>query len=283
MTKLQRKRFEQPLEVRHFPHGKLDVVELGDVVVGRMTHEPGWRWSVHVSPIAGTDRCQYHHVGYTIQGRLHVELEDGAEMIIQAGDVFELPPGHDAWVEGDENWVALDFAGVRSYARPREERGERILASLLFSDIVGSTALAEELGSAAWREVIGQHNERAQAVVDRYHGRIIDFAGDGFVAAFDGAERAVRAALAFRSWVQQLELQVRVGIHTGEVESKGDGVRGLPLNIASRVMSLAGPDEILVSSTVRELLDGTDLAFGDRGRHDLKGVSGARQVFAVEG
>ena len=149
MARLQRKRFEQPVEVRHFPHGQLDIVELDDVVVGRMTHEPGWRWSVDVRPIAGTDRCQYHHVGYTIQGRLHTQLEDGAELILEAGDVFELPPGHDAWVEGDENWVALDFAGVRSYAQPADQRGQRILASLLFSDIVGSTALAERLGAAA--------------------------------------------------------------------------------------------------------------------------------------
>ncbi|HYI21442.1 MAG TPA: adenylate/guanylate cyclase domain-containing protein [Candidatus Limnocylindrales bacterium] len=283
MARLQRKRFEQPVEIRHFPHGQLDIVELDDVVVGRMTHEPGWRWSVHVRPIAGTDRCQYHHVGYTIQGRLHTQLEDGAEMILEAGDVFELPPGHDAWVEGDENWVALDFAGVRSYAQPADQRGQRVLASLLFSDIVGSTALAERLGSAAWHERVGQHNERAQAVVDRFQGRIVDFTGDGFAASFDGAERAIRAALTFRPWVNELDLHVRMAVHTGEVESQGSRVRGLPLHIASRIMNLAGPDEILVSGTVHDLLDGSELSFSDRGRHELKGVSGARQVFAVDG
>jgi class 3 adenylate cyclase len=281
MARLQRKRFEQPLEVRHFPHGRLEVVELDDVVVGRMTHHPGWRWSTDVRPIVGTDRCRYHHVGYTIQGRLHVQLEDGAEMVLQAGDVFELPAGHDAWVEGNEPWIALDFAGVRTYAQPPEQRGQNVLATVLFSDIVGSTALAAYLGPAVWAERISQHNERAQAVVDRFHGRVQDFSGDGFVAVFEGAERAARAALVFRSWINEIELHVRMAIHTGEVESTSAGVRGMPLHIAARIMGLAGADEILVSGTVRELLDGAGLEFEDRGRHELKGVAGERQVYLL--
>ena len=283
MARLQRRRFDRPVETRHFPNGQVDVVELDDVVVGRMTHLPGWRWSTDVRPIAGTTLCQYHHVGYAIQGKLHAQLEDGAELTIEAGDVFELPPGHDAWVEGDEAWVAVDFAGVRSYAQPREQQSQHVLASLLFSDIVGSTALAAEMGPIAWRERIGVHNERAQAAVDRFQGRVVSFTGDGFVATFDGAERAVRAALAFRPWINELGLQVRMAIHSGEVEGSGSRVRGLPLHIAARIMGLAEANEILVSATVRDLLDGINLTFEDRGRHELKGVSGERQIYAVAG
>lgn len=283
MARLQRKRFSEPVEVRRFPRGRLDVVELDDIVVGRMTHEPGWRWSVDVRPIAGTDRCQYHHVGITLQGRLHAELPDGAELEIGPGDVFEIPPGHDAWVVGDEPWISVDFAGVRSYARHPEQRSERILASLLYTDIVDSTAQANRLGEQHWREVIGQHNERAQAVVDRYHGRVVKFTGDGMLATFDGAERSVRAAMTLRPWVHELELHLRQGIHTGEVEVLVSDLRGIAVHVAARIMALAGPDEILVSGTVRDLLDGAGFEFEDRGLHLLKGLSGPRPVFALTG
>lgn len=281
MARLQRRNFNNPNEVRRVPGGRLEIVELDDMVVGRMVHRPGWRWSVNVRPVAGTDHCQYRHFGLVLKGRLHVELVDGAEMEIGPGDVFELPPGHDAWVVGNESWVAVDFAGVRSYARPADQRAERVLASILFSDIVGSTEAATRLGEEAWRERISQHNERAQAVVDRFGGRVIQFTGDGLLASFDGAERAVRAAQTLVPWLNELALHLRVGIHSGEVEQRGDQLRGLPLHVAARIMALAGPDEVLVSSTVRELLDGTELHFRDRGSHRLKGLDGERQLFAL--
>lgn len=283
MARLQRKRFSEADEVRHTPRGQLDVVELDEVVVGRMTHQPGWRWSVDVRPIAGTERCRYHHVGITLEGRLHVQLTDGAELDIGPGDVFELPPGHDAWVIGDEPWVAVDFAGVRSYARPAEQRAERSLKSILFTDVVDSTATAASMGEDAWRERIGLHNERAQAVVERFGGHVVQFTGDGMLASFDSAQRAVQAAAKLRPWVNELGLHLRQGIHTGEVEVRGNDLRGLALNVAARVMALAGADEILVSATVRELLEDSEFTFADRGRHSLKGLSGKRRVFALAG
>jgi class 3 adenylate cyclase len=281
VARLQRKNFSKPAEVRRFPRGRLEVVELDDVVVGRMIHRPGWRWSVDVRPIAGTERCQYRHLGVVVQGRLHIELDDGAQMDIGPGDVFELPPGHDAWVVGEESWIALDFAGVRSYARPAERRAERALASILFSDVVGSTETAAAMGEEPWREMISQHNERSQAVVDRFGGRVVQFTGDGMLASFSSAERAARAAKTLIPWVNELDLHLRVGIHTGEVEQRGEQLRGLTLHVASRVMALAGSDEIFVSSTVRDLLEGSDLTFEDRGRHRLKGLDGERQLFAL--
>jgi class 3 adenylate cyclase len=282
MARLQRRRFSDPVEVRHFPRGRLDIVELDDVVVGRMSHEPGWRWSVDVRPLAGTDRCMYHHVGVTLSGRCRAQLEDGTELEIGPGDVFEFPPGHDAWVVGDEPWVAVDFAGVRAYARPAEQRVLRRVVALLFSDIVDSTALAAELGEERWRELHGRHNERAQAVVDRYEGTLVEWTGDGMLAVFDSAERAVQTALACRSWLGELGLKLRHGIHVGEVEVRAHGVRGVAVHAAARLMSLAGAGEILVSAGVRDVLDPTQFGFGDRGSHELKGLAGPRQVYAVE-
>ena len=121
--RLQRRRFSEPSDVRTFPHGRVEVVELDDTVVGRMVCEPGWRWSVDVKPIAGTDSCQYHHLGVTTSGVLRVQIPDGAELEINPGDVFEIPPGHDAWVVGDEPWVSIDFEAMRTYGKSLDRPG----------------------------------------------------------------------------------------------------------------------------------------------------------------
>lgn len=281
MARMQRKRFTEAADVRRFPNGRVDVIELGDVVVGRMTYEPGWRWSVDVKPIAGTDSCQYHHVGVTIQGRLRAALPDGTELEIGPGDVFEIPPGHDAWVVGDEPWVSVDWEAMRTYGRGSGKPGERVLGAILITDIVDSTALASRIGPASWRDLLAQHNERAQRVIDRHQGRLVKTTGDGVLALFDSTERAIRAAVGIREAVQELQLQVRAGIHTGEVELLQDDVRGIAVHLAARIEALAAPGEILVSGTSRDLLEGSDLTFEDRGSHELKGISGARQVFAL--
>lgn len=279
--RLQRKRFTEPADVRIFPRGRVDVVELDDVVVGRMTYEPGWRWSVDVKPIAGTDSCLYHHLGLTLQGRLRVAMPDGTELEIGPGDVFEIPPDHDAWVVGDAPWVSVDFEAMRTFGRSQEQRAERTLASILFTDIVDSTARATAIGDHRWRDLVGRHNERAQAVVDRHRGRVVKWTGDGMLALFDSAERAVRASVQLRARLAELELSVRQGIQSGEVEVVAGDVRGVAVHAAARIMALAAPDEILVSATVRDLLDGSDFGFDDRGVHDLKGLGGARRLFAI--
>ncbi len=279
--RLQRRRFSESTDVRAIPRGRIDVVELDDAVVGRMTYEPGWRWSVDVRPIAGTDTCQYHHLGVSLSGRLRAQMADGAELEIAPGDVFEIPPGHDAWVVGDEPWVSVDFESMRTYGRQPDDQGERTLASIVFTDIVDSTRRAEELGPARWRDLVGEHNRKASMAIDRHRGRLVKTTGDGVLAQFDGAERAVRGAAAIRDAVEGLGLAIRAGVHTGEVQIVAGDVRGIAVHTAARIMADAGSGEILVSATVMDLLDGSGLAFEDAGIHELKGLHGPRQLYRL--
>jgi len=279
--RLQRRRFSEPSDVRMIPRGRIDVVELDDTVVGRMTYEPGWRWSVDVQPIAGTDTCQYHHLGVTLSGRLRAQMPDGTELEIGPGDLFEIPPGHDAWVVGDEPWVSVDFEAMRTYGKQLDARDERILASIVFTDIVDSTRRAEELGAARWRDLVGEHNRKAASAIDRHRGRLVKTTGDGVLAQFDGAERAVRGAAAIRDAAQSLGLIIRTGVHTGEVQTVAGDVRGIAVHTAARIMAAAGSDEILVSATVMDLLDGSGLIFEDAGIHELKGLHGVRQLYRL--
>lgn len=284
MARLQRKDLANPDEVREFAGGsRVEIFQLEDVVVGRTVWQPGWRWSQVVKAIAGTELCEYHHLGYSVSGRFRVEMPDGTEMEIPPNHVYEIPPGHDAWVVGDEPWVAIDWAGMRSFARPMAGRGERIVATLLFTDIVASTATAERIGDDAWRELLAQHNERVRWELDRFRGREVTTTGDGFLATFDGAERAVRCARAICIALQEIGLMVRAGVHTGEVEVVPGNLRGLAVHIAARVLALAGPAEVVVSWTTRDLLAGTPFSFEDRGMHELKGIAGPRAVYAVTG
>jgi class 3 adenylate cyclase len=281
MARLQRKRFSDPDDVRSIPNGRIDVVELDDRVVGRMTYEPGWRWSTDIKPIAGTDSCQFHHVGVTLSGRLRVQMPDGTELEVGPGDVFEFPPGHDAWVVGDEPWVSVDFEAMRAYARAEPTSGRRALFSILFTDIVDSTALAIAHGPAGWRDLVSRHNEVSERLVDRHGGRLVKTTGDGIIALFDSAERAVRAGAELGDALRSIDLRIRAGIHTGEVELAQSDVRGIAVHTAARIMALAQADEIWVSATVRELVDGTGLEFEDRGRRELKGIPGERQLFSL--
>src|SRR5438132_272790 len=250
MARLQRRRFAEPDDVRQVPHGQIDVVELDDRVVGRMTYEPGWRWSVDIKPIAGTESCQAHHFGVTLAGRLRASMPDGTELEIGPGDVFEIPPGHDAWVVGDEPWVSVDFEAMRTYGKQRDARDERILASIVFTDIVDSTRRAAEVGAARWRDLVGEHNRKASGAIDRYRGRLVKTTGDGVLAQFDGAERAVRGAAAIRAAADDLGLAIRAGVHTGEVQTIAGDLRGIAVPPPARIMSVAGSAECLSSPTV---------------------------------
>lgn len=281
MARLQRKRFSEPDDVRMVPNGRIDVVELDDRIVGRLWFEPGWRWSVDVKPIAGTETCQFHHVGVTLSGRARIAMPDGIELEIGPGDVFEIPPGHDAWTVGDEPWVTVDFEAMRAYARTEPTSGRRSLFSILFTDIADSTALAVAHGPAHWRDVVSRHNELSERVVDRHTGRLVKTTGDGIIALFDSAERAVRAGAELGEAMHGLDLRIRAGVHTGEVELAQSDVRGVAVHTAARVMALADPDEVWVSATVRELVDGTGLEFEDEGEHELKGIPGARRLYRL--
>jgi class 3 adenylate cyclase len=171
------------------------------------------------------------------------------------------------------------LAGVRA----EEAELERVLATVLFTDIVGSTEKVAELGDAGWRELVESHHATVRALLARYRGREIDTAGDGFFASFDGPARAVRCAEAAVGAVRPLGIEVRAGLHTGEVETIGGKVGGVAVSIGARIGAMASPSEVLVSHTVKDLVAGSGLAFDDRGSHELKGVPGEWRVYAVAG
>ena len=149
MAGLNLKRFTEPDERVLFELGHTDLVTIGPLTVGREVEEPGWRWSTHVRPIAGTERCEYHHVGFQVSGRLMVETRDGDVGEIKPGDLYDTAPGHDSWVVGDEPSVRIVFQGIADWAKPADP-AERLLTTVLFTDIVGSTAAAERHGDRAW-------------------------------------------------------------------------------------------------------------------------------------
>jgi class 3 adenylate cyclase len=186
----------------------------------------------------------------------------------------------DLGLHADET-VADEVERFISGAR-REPVPERVLATVLFTDIVGSTERAAELGDRSWRELLSAHDRAVRAELERFRGREVDTAGDGFFATFDGPARAVWCAAAIRHSVQALGLDVRAGVHTGECELDGEKVRGIAVHTGARVVSLARPGEVLVSSTVKDLVAGSGIVFEDRGAHDLKGVPGEWRLFAVE-
>jgi class 3 adenylate cyclase len=281
VPRLQRKGFGAPDEVRRFPNGAVEIVTLDEIAVSHFIFQPGWRWLADVGPIAGTDTCQHRHVGYTISGRLGVRMSDGTTITIEPGDAYEIPPGHLAWVVGDVPWESVEFTSGHAFGKSPEDLGERVLATLVFSDICDSTATLERVGDTEWTRILREHNERIRTVIDRFRGRELATLGDGFLALFDGARRAVQAAAAMDPAVADLGIHVRTGVHTGEVAIVGGQARGLTVHAAARVAALAGPGEVLASGTTHDLLDGSGLAFESRGTHELKGLSGPRPIFAL--
>jgi class 3 adenylate cyclase len=282
----QKKSLDMPDERVAFEGIAADVVQLGDASVSRNVFQPGAHCALGGRRLAGDRRapvsCQAHHTGVLLEGRLHIEMDDGSILDIGPNDVFDIPPGHDGWVVSDGPMRAINWSGVRTWL-PSPEEGERILATLLFTDIVGSTAVAERLGDAGWRELLGRHNREVRDVLDRFRGREVTTTGDGFLTVFDGAGRAIRAAIAIREGARALGLEVRAGIHTGEVELVGADVRGLAVHEAARIAAGAEPGEIVLSATTRQLVTAGEFAFHELGERELKGLSGPRRLFAVVG
>jgi class 3 adenylate cyclase len=158
---------------------------------------------------------------------------------------------------------------------------DRVLATVLFTDIVGSTERATELGDRAWRELLDAHDGVVRRQLDRFRGREVNTRGDDFLATFDGPGRAILCACAIRDGVRALGIEVRAGLHTGEVEVRGDDVAGVAVHIGARVAALAGPGEVFVSGAVPPLVAGSGIQFADRGEHELKGVPGTWHLYSV--
>jgi class 3 adenylate cyclase len=190
---------------------------------------------------------------------------------IPGAQLIEMPGSDHAW------WLDLEATRRetnRFLAALREEElaFDRVLATVLFTDVVDSTRHAIELGDRAWRDLLERHHMVVRALLGRYRGREVDTAGDGFLAVFDGPARAIRCAQAICDAMPTIGLDVRAGLHTGEVETQGDDIRGIAVHIGARVGTLAAPSEVLVSQTVKDLVAGSGLAFEDAGEHELKGV-----------
>jgi class 3 adenylate cyclase len=158
---------------------------------------------------------------------------------------------------------------------------DRVLATVLFTDIVDSTRRAAEIGDRDWHALLDAHDAVVRAQLARFRGREVNTSGDGFLATFDGPQRAIRCAMAIRDAVRSLGIKVRAGLHTGECEVRGDDIGGIAVHIGARVSALAGPNDVLVSSTLRDLVIGSGLEFEERGAHELKGVPGEWRLFAV--
>jgi class 3 adenylate cyclase len=281
MPRLQYKSFANPDETRTFPSGRAEVVSLDESMVGRAVYEPGWRWSTAMPAIAGTETCQLHHLGYSLSGVMHVVTEDGQTIDIPPGSVYEIPPGHDAWVVGDEPWVTVEWTSARTFGLVPEGPGEGVVVTVLFTDIVDSTATLQMMGNTAWRDLLLVHNTRLREQLNIFRGREVKTTGDGFLAVFDSATRAVRCGAAMARSARKMDLPIRVGVHTGEVELVGNDARGLAVHAAARVMAVAGPDEVLVSSTTYDLLEGSGLNLEEAGTHEMKGLPGVRKVFRL--
>jgi class 3 adenylate cyclase len=200
-----------------------------------------------------------------IPGAKYVELP-GRDNLIWAGD-------QDAVVAEIQDFVT----GIRPAPDPR-----RVLATVMFTDIVGSTQLAAELGDGRWQGLLADHNRLVRRQIERFGGHEVRVVGDGFLATFDGPARAVRYALAIRDGVRDLGLEIRAGLHVGEIELLPDDIAGLAVHIGARVSALAGPGEVLTSSTIKDLVVGSGLKFDDRGSHQLKGVPGEWRLSAAQ-
>jgi class 3 adenylate cyclase len=282
VSKIRRANLDDAANARSMSRGMGALAQIGTLAIGRAILEPGWRWSVDLKPAVGTEWCEAHHLHVLLAGRFAVQMAGSDEVEeFGPGDVVDIPPGHDTWVVGDEPAHVLDVSGnVAEFGLPTWSA--RIVSTMLMSDIVDSTPTAARLGDRSWRQTLDDHNRIVRGQIRRYRGREIDTTGDGFFVAFDSAAAAIQCARAIRDSVQDLDLQVRIGVHTGEVEATADGLRGIAIHALARIMAAAGPSEILVSAITRTLAAGSDLGFSEGGSHALKGIEAPVELFAVE-
>ena len=200
---------------------------------------------------------------------------------IEGAKYVELPGRHFYHIV-EPDWRA-SFQEIAEFltGEQADVADDRVLATVLFTDIVDSTRRAAEMGDRDWHALLDAHDVVVRSQLARFRGREVNTSGDGFLAMFDGPQRAIRCAMAIRDAVQALGMEVRAGLHTGECELRGDDIGGIAVHIGARVSALAGPNDVLVSSTLRDLVIGSGLEFEDRGAHALKGVPGEWRLFAV--
>jgi class 3 adenylate cyclase len=280
MPPIRRSSLSNPDDTRTFPHGTGSIARVGRLVIGRALLEPGWRWSTDIRPAVRTPSCQIHHLHVLVSGRFAVRMDDGEYAEFGLDDVFDVPAGHDAWVVGDEPVEILDISGNSAEFGLPAAHG-RALATVMMTDIVDSTRLAAVLGDTAWRRVLADHNQIVRGLLEQHGGREINTTGDGFLATFDTALGALACAAAVRDAVQEASVEVRVGVHTGEIELLHDDIGGIAVHATARLMALATPSEVLVSAITRAIAEGSGLQFVPRGTHEVKGIPTPMDVYAL--
>jgi pimeloyl-ACP methyl ester carboxylesterase len=206
-------------------------------------------------------------------GRYYAEHIPGARYL-------ELPGDDHWWWVGDPDPI-VDAIEELLTGSPARSGGERVLKTVLFTDIVSSTERAADLGDRRWKDVLDAHDDAVRRQLDRFGGEAVNTTGDGFLAAFDGPARAIRCSQAIAGEATGLGLEIRSGLHTGECELRGGDLAGIAVHIGARVAAMAGAGEVLVTSTVRDLVAGSGIGFADRGQHELKGVPGSWQLLAA--
>jgi class 3 adenylate cyclase len=213
-----------------------------------------------------------------------VPVKRGREMAAQipSAKYIEYPDGDHGYWTGDTTTIIGD---IKEFITGQREEVlddlERVLATVLFTDIVGSTQSAVEMGDQPWRRLLDSHDQMAKQIVERHRGNLIKTTGDGILATFDGPGRAVRCALAFGAAAKQIGLPLRAGLHTGEIEVRGRDIGGIAVHAAARVMAQSQPSEVLVSRVVTDLVAGAGLKFSERGSYELKGLPGRWDLFAA--
>jgi len=280
MGRITHRNLDKPDDVLEFPRLRVNLVRVGSLTIGRGIVEPGFRWSTHVRKEVDEPYCEVHHLQLLLSGRFAVEMADGEYVEIEPGEVFDVPPGHDAWVVGDEPAVLLDFLGnIDQLGRPTSK--DRIVTTLVMTDIVDSTATASRLGDTTWKQLLGEHNRIVRSRLERYLGQEVNTTGDGFLAMFASARGAIRCAISIRDATAGIGLPVRIGVHTGEIELLPGDIGGVAVHAAARVMALGGASDIMVSSSTRGLVDDDALHFESKGEQELKGLSAPVGVFQL--
>jgi class 3 adenylate cyclase len=277
---IRRKSLDDPDAIRDLPLAGIRIVRIGSHTIGYGVEQPGWRWSTHMGPTAGTPSCSVHHVQVFLAGRFAVRMDDGEEVEFGPLEVGDIPPGHDAWVVGDEPVHILDFAGSSdAIGMPREH--ERIVTTLLMTDIVDSTRTASRLGDAAWKQLLSDHNRLVRTQLLRFGGSEVKTTGDGFLATFRSAVAGLRCAASIVEALRDTGIEVRIGVHTGEVEIMGNDVGGVAVHAAARIMALAGPSVVFASAVTAGLADGSGLAFEGQGLREVKGLDRPIEVYRL--
>jgi class 3 adenylate cyclase len=220
-------------------------------------------------------------IAHAESARIPVEHSRYLVERIPGARYVELPGNENLLWAGDQQGLLAEVQEFLTGVRPQDEP-DRVLATVLFTDIVDSNRRASELGDRRWRSLLAAHDHAARAELDRYRGRAIQTTGDGFLAVFDGPARAIRCAARIREAVRAIGLEIRSGLHTGELELTDADVRGIAVHIGARIAALARPGDIMVSSTVKDLVVGSGIAFEDRGEHKLKGVADEWRLFRAQ-